>query len=115
MATEKPSLGSTGLEAWRAWRALPWQNLPCYGNALGVGEFCWQPNRSTPSGMELHRVVNDLCTRPATQAEQDDVWDCLLTGALRIYTRTNRLGASKAPVRILHEMTGNPLISGVME
>ena len=113
MTTTKPILGCTALEAWRNWRALPWQNLPCFGQALGLGEFCWQPNRTKPSGHELHRVLNELATRPATEAEEDEVWDCMLKGALRIYTRRNGIGISKTPVTILHEMTGNRMESGL--
>ena len=79
MATTKPTLGSTALEAWRNWRVLP-----CFGQALGVGEFCWQPNQAKPAGQKLHRVINELATRPATESEEDEVWDCMLKGALRI-------------------------------
>lgn len=105
----KASLGATALEAWRAWRALGWQGLPCYGNALGIGEFTWM------SGDKLHKVLNVFLTRLATQSEVDEVWDCMLTGALRVYTRRNGVGVSHAPVTILHEMTGNPLPSGLSE
>lgn len=105
----KPSLGATALEAWRAWRSLGWQGLPCYGNALGLGEFTWM------QGDQLHKVLNVYLTRPATQSEVDEVWDCMLSGALRIYTRRNRVGVSCMPVTILHEMTGNPLPSGLSE
>ena len=82
-------------------------------NALGCGEYCWQPDRSTTSGFALHRVLNALVTRPATASEEGEVWDCLLLGALRIYSRRNGIGVSMAPVRILHEMTGKPIASGL--
>ena len=111
--TTKPTLGDTALEAWRNWRALPWQNLPCFGQALGVGEFCWQANQAKPAGQELHRVINELVTRPATESEEDEVWDCMLNGALRIYTRRNGIGIPKTPVTILHEMTGYRMESGL--
>ena len=113
METTKPTLGDTALEAWRNWRALPWQNLPVFAQALGVGEFCWQPNQAKPSGHELHRVINELTTRPASPSEEDEVWDCLLKGCLRIYTRRNGIGVPKTPVHVLHEMTGTPLASGI--
>jgi hypothetical protein len=61
----------------------------------------------------LHRVINELATRPATQSEEDEVWDCMLQGALRIYTRRNGIGVPKTPVHILHEMTGCALPSGL--
>ena len=105
----KPSLGATALEAWRAWRSLGWQGLPCYGNALGLGEFTWM------QGDQLHKVLNVYLTRPATQSEVDEVWDCMLSGAPRTYPRRNRVGVSCMPVTILHEMTGNPLPSGLSE
>ena len=105
----RPTLGTTALEAWRKWRSLSWQGLPTYGNALGLGEFTWMP------GDQLHKVLNVYLTRPATQSEVDEVWDCLLSGALRIYTRRNGVGVSCLPVTILHEMTGNPLPSGLAE
>ena len=115
MDTNNPpvSLGPTAIEVWRTWRSLPWQGIPTYGNALGCGEYCWQPDRSTPSGFALHRVLNALVTRPATASEEDEVWDCLRIGALRIYSRRNGIGVSMAPVRILHEMTGKPIASGL--
>ena len=89
MDTNNPpvSLGPTAIEVWRTWRSLPWQGLPTYGNALA--------------------------TRPATAHEEDEVWSCLLTGALRIYNRRNGIGVSMAPIRILHEMTGKPIPSGL--
>jgi hypothetical protein len=105
----KPSLGTTALDAWRAWRSLGWQGIPCYGNALGQGEFTWM------RGADLHKVLDVYLTRPATESEVDEVWDCMLTGALRIYTRRNGIGVSRIPVAILHEMTGNPLPSGLSE
>lgn len=105
----RPALGSTALEAWRKWRALSWQGLPSYGNALGLGEFTWMP------GDQLHKVLTVFLTRPATQSEVDEVWDCILSGALRIYTRRNGVGVSTLPVTILHEMTGNPMPSGMPE
>ena len=115
MDTTNPSvsLGSTAIDVWRAWRSLPWQGIPTYGNALGCGEYCWQLDRSTPSGFALHRVINALATRPATTSEEEDCWNCLLTGALRIYNRRNGIGVSMVPVRILHEMTGKPIASGL--
>lgn len=102
------TLGATALEAWRKWSALSWQGLPTYGNALGLGEFTWMP------GNQLHKVLNVFLTRPATPTEVDEVWDCMLSGALRIYTRRNGVGVSSLPVTILHEMTGNPLPSGIL-
>lgn len=108
-AAAKPTLGTTALEAWRAWRTLGWQGLPCYGNALGQGEFTWMP------GDQLHKVLDVFLTRPATQSEVDEVWDCMLFGALRIYTRRNGVSVSSVPVTVLHEMTGNPLPSGLSE
>ena len=115
MDTTNPpvSLGSTAIDVWRAWRSLPWQGIPTYGNALGCGEYCWQLDRSTPSGFALHRVINALATRPTSALEEEEVWSCLMTGALRIYTRRNGIGVSVAPVRILQEMTGKPIASGL--
>ncbi len=74
MDTNNPpvSLGTTAIDVWRTWRSLPWQGMPTYGNALGCGEYCWQLDRSTPSGFSLHRVVNALATRPATAHEEED-------------------------------------------
>lgn len=105
----RPTLGATALEAWRNWRSLGWQGLPTYGNALGLGEFTWMVDN------HLHKVLNVFLTRPATPAEEDEVWDCMLSGALRVYTRRNGVGVSCLPVTILHEMTGNPLPSGILE
>ena len=76
MTTTTKTLGPTALDVWRTWRALPWQNRPCFGHALGVGEFCWQRSTKTPSGMELHRVVNELVTRCATPKEEDRACNC---------------------------------------
>lgn len=103
----RPALGSTALEAWRKWRALSWQGLPTYGNALGLGEFTWL------HGDQLHKVLTVFLTRPASPSEVDEVWDCLLSGALRIYTRRNGVGVSSLPVTILHEMSGSSLPSGI--
>lgn len=72
-----------------------------------MGDFTWMANGT------LHKWLTPYTTRLATPSEQDDVWDCLLSGALRIYTRRNGLGVSFQPVRILHEMTGQPLPSGL--
>ena len=47
----KPSLGTTALDAWRAWRSLGWQGIPCYGNALGQG---------TRANMTIGRAVQLL-------------------------------------------------------
>lgn len=113
MGTVK-SLGSTAIEVWRNWRALPWQNRPCFGKASGLGDFCWQRCSKTPSGMELHRVVNELVTCRATTKEEDRVWDCLLSGSLLIYTRHNRVGGSKEPVTLLHEATGIGIPDGLV-
>lgn len=113
--TPETTLGTTALEVWRVWRALPWQGLPCYGQALGVGEFCWQPSQKAVAGFELHRYLNEFSTTPASEVEQDLVWECLLSGALRIYTRRNRMGGSRTPVHVLHEMTGLPFPSGLMQ
>lgn len=111
----KPSLGETAIEAWRKWRGLPWQNTPCFALAPGLGEFCWQRNGNKPCGYELHRVINALATRPATELESDEVWKCLLSGVLRIYTRRNLVGVPNTPIRILHERTGTPVASGISE
>ena len=108
------SLGTTANDVWRTWRSLPWQGLPTYGNALGCGEYCWQLDRSTPSGFALHRVLDVVATRPATASEEESVWGCVLSGDLRIYNRRNSIGVSMAPVRILHEMTGKPIPSGLL-
>ena len=113
MSTPKPSMGSTAIAVWRAWRSLPWQGYSTYGNALGVGEFCWQPDRSKPSGHALHRVLDAIASRPATVTEEDEVWECLLSGALRIYTRRNGVGVSTAPLHILHKMTGSQIPAGL--
>lgn len=103
----KPSLGPTALAVWRAWRALPWQGLPVYGNALGIGEFTWSADGKLQKVVALHLV------QPVTPDEEEAVWVCLLDGALRIYTRKNWSGASQAPITILHEMTGTPMPSGI--
>ena len=108
-----PSLGSTALVVWQTWRALPWQGLPVYGHVAKLGEFCWQPNRLKPAGFELHRVLNELATRPATAAEEDVVWTRLLAGQLEIYTRRNNVGGSKTPVHLLHRADNTPMLSGL--
>ena len=108
------SLGPTALDVWRAWRSLPWQDLPTYGNALGYGEYCWVFDCSTPSGFTLHRVLDVVATRPATASEEESVWGCVLSGDLRIYNRRNSIGVSMAPVRILHEMTGKRYLPGFL-
>lgn len=107
------SLGSTALAVWRNWRALPWQGQPCFAQAPALGEYCWQPDRRTPSGFALHRVLCPLTTRPASAAEEDAVWDALMQGHLQIYLRRNQRNAVAPPSVLLHEATGVPLASGV--
>lgn len=74
-----------------------------------MGDFTWMADGT------LHKWLTPYTTRPATRSEQDDVWDHLLSGALRIYTRRNGVGVSFQPVSILHEMTGRSLPSGVAD
>lgn len=106
-------LGSTALAVWRNWRALPWQGQPSFAQAPALGEYCWQPDRRTPSGFALHRVLCPLTTRPASADEEDAVWDALTQGHLQIYLRRNHRNASMSPTVLLHEATGVPLASGV--
>ena len=97
------TLGATALDIWRSWRALPWQGLPVYGKGSGGGEYTWQNDSSVPAGKSLHRVLDTICTRPATESEEEALWNDLINGKLRIYTRRNGFGVGSAPVSILHD------------
>ena len=108
------TLGTTALEIWRAWRALPWQGLPVYGQVTGAGEYTWLNDSSSPSGKSLHRVLDAICTRPATKSEEDRLWNGLINGKLRIYTRRNGVGVSSEPVSILHEASADVVPSGLV-
>lgn len=105
---EPRNLGKTGLDIWKAWRSMPWQGIGVYGNALCVGEFTWQADGN------LYRVLDGCLVRRASQAEEEEVWKCLLDGCLRIYSRRGRERFSSSPVHIYHEMTGCPVPSGVL-
>jgi len=112
--TGPPSLGQTADAAWRAWRAQPYvMGNACYATAVGLealGELTWQNDG-------LYRVIDPDGSRAKrlTNAQEDDVWEALVSGRLLIYRRRNSQTGKDSPRSrvVLHEATGTPIPDGI--